>query len=42
MASSWAVSIFVLRRREVTVEWGFCGRKGAVVGDTVLSKTKLV
>lgn len=42
VASSWAVSLFVRGHREVTVEWGFCGKKGAVVGDTVLSKTKHV
>lgn len=26
VASSWAVSLFVLGHREVTVEWGFCGK----------------
>lgn len=40
--SSWAVSLFLLAHREVTVEWGFYGKKGAVVGVTVLSKTKPV
>lgn len=36
------VSLFLLGHREVTVECGFYGKKGAVVGVTVLSKTKPV